>query len=152
MNVPNDNDKLPSNGDPARWQKVKEIFNSILELEEGQGAAYLAAACNGDEDIRQQVEELLASYKTSFLEEKSSELADGEHFLAPGERLGHFEIAHLLGSGRMGQVYLAQDRRLDRRVAIKVYSPKFSGNSAYLARFVRELFGGRRLRDARRNG
>ncbi len=58
--------------------------------------------------------------------------------LAPGKRLGHYEIISLLGKGGMGEVYLAQDVRLGRRVALKVLPAACADDQASLARFFRE--------------
>ena len=55
-----------------------------------------------------------------------------------GTRLGHFEVLDPLGAGGMGEVYLARDTRLDRRVAIKVLPQDVVADSARLARFERE--------------
>jgi hypothetical protein len=58
--------------------------------------------------------------------------------LAPGTRLGSYEIRFRLGAGGMGEVYRARDSRLDRDVAIKVLSDAVAGNPTALARFERE--------------
>jgi serine/threonine-protein kinase len=58
--------------------------------------------------------------------------------IAPGSRLGHYEITSLLGEGGMGQVYRARDSRLGRDVAIKVLPPAFTADADRLARFERE--------------
>ena len=58
--------------------------------------------------------------------------------LAPGTRLGVYEITGLLGEGGMGQVYRARDTRLDRDVAIKILPESFAGDSDRVARFERE--------------
>jgi len=58
--------------------------------------------------------------------------------LDQGTRLGHYEIISPLGKGGMGEVYLAEDARLGRRVALKVLSAAFAGDQDSLARFVRE--------------
>jgi predicted ATPase len=58
--------------------------------------------------------------------------------LAPGFRLGPFEIVAPLGAGGMGVVYSARDTRLERTVAIKLLPPGFSTNSVLLQRFERE--------------
>ena len=58
--------------------------------------------------------------------------------LAPGTRLGAYEIAGLIGAGGMGEVYRAHDTKLDRDVAIKVLPPSFTGDLTRLARFERE--------------
>src|SRR2546421_8233067 len=58
--------------------------------------------------------------------------------LAPGSRLGPYEITAPLGAGGMGEVYRARDARLNRDVAIKVLPPVFAGDPARMARFSRE--------------
>jgi serine/threonine protein kinase len=55
-----------------------------------------------------------------------------------GTRLGPYEIHEQLGAGGMGEVYLAQDTRLDRQVAVKVLPPQFAQDPDRLARFERE--------------
>ena len=58
--------------------------------------------------------------------------------LAPGARLGPYEIVSLLGAGGMGEVYHARDTKLDRDVAVKVLPAPLSKNPEALARFERE--------------
>ena len=58
--------------------------------------------------------------------------------LAPGQRLGPYEIAAALGAGGMGEVYRARDPRLNRDVAIKVLRGVSADDAERLARFRRE--------------
>src|SRR5579863_10608744 len=58
--------------------------------------------------------------------------------LAPGTKLGSYEIVAALGAGGMGEVYRARDTRLERSVAIKVLPAEFSADSDGLHRFERE--------------
>src|SRR5215217_5721084 len=58
--------------------------------------------------------------------------------LAPGTRLGAYEIISLLGAGGMGEVYRATDMDLKRDVAIKVLPASLAGDPDRLARFRRE--------------
>jgi Protein kinase domain/WD40-like Beta Propeller Repeat len=58
--------------------------------------------------------------------------------LAAGTKLGPYEISSLLGAGGMGEVYLAQDARLGRGVAIKILPNEFSRDAQRMARFDRE--------------
>ena len=58
--------------------------------------------------------------------------------LAPGSRLGPYEIVSSLGAGGMGEVFRARDARLGREVAIKVLPKELSGDPDRLARFERE--------------
>src|SRR5687767_3025565 len=97
----------------SEWQKVKSIFNSAVELTPGERDAYLADACASDDDLRREVEKLLDSYRSEFMEAPAREDANGRQ-LTPGSQLGRYEIVELLGVGGMGEVYLARDSQLDR--------------------------------------
>jgi serine/threonine-protein kinase len=108
---------------PERWQQVKEVLRGALELAPEQRPAFLEQACAADHSLRQDVESLLASSdeaRSSFLQSSAARVT-----LAKGTRLGDYEVQSLIGSGGMGEVYRAHDRRLDRDVAIKVL-PVFS--------------------------
>src|SRR6266513_1815801 len=58
--------------------------------------------------------------------------------LAPGTRIGPYEVIGPLGAGGMGEVYRARDGRLDRDVAIKVLPARLSDDPVALARFERK--------------
>ncbi|MBK9314218.1 MAG: alpha/beta fold hydrolase [Acidobacteria bacterium] len=58
--------------------------------------------------------------------------------IKPGTRLGRYEIISRLGVGGMGEVYLARDSQLDRKVALKLLSEQFTDNALWLKRFLRE--------------
>ena len=58
--------------------------------------------------------------------------------LAPGARLGSYEIVALIGAGGMGEVYRARDGKLTRDVALKILPPLFAHDPERLARFSRE--------------
>src|SRR5690349_14057425 len=58
--------------------------------------------------------------------------------LAPGTRLGVYEVVAAIGAGGMGEVYKAKDTRLDRTVAIKVLPSHVSSDPALRERFERE--------------
>jgi Tol biopolymer transport system component/tRNA A-37 threonylcarbamoyl transferase component Bud32 len=56
----------------------------------------------------------------------------------PGTKLGRYEIRSKIGEGGMGEVYLAQDTKLDRKVALKILPAEFAGNQERMRRFTQE--------------
>jgi serine/threonine protein kinase len=130
---------------PARWQRVKAIFLAAQSSAPAERAAFLDEACNGDEVVRGEVESLLAADLTNddFLSAPAYELAaemlaeERPEFLA-GQAVGPYMILSRLGSGGMGEVYLAHDARLDRQIALKVISPNFARDEARVRRFAKE--------------
>ena len=58
--------------------------------------------------------------------------------LAPGTRIGPYEVIDVIGAGGMGEVYLAHDAKLQRRVALKILPEMFAADAERLARFERE--------------
>ena len=118
------------------WQKVKEIFDSAVDLSISERDKFIFDACDGDENLRHRVEELLSSYDTDFLEAAPQGLdAESARFL-PGDRFGRYDVVKLLGVGGMGEVYLAHDAALNRKSAIKVFSSERV--DGHLERFIRE--------------
>ena len=122
----------------TRWEQIKEIFDAALRQEEPERLKFLAEACSGDDELRKEVESLLASFvdAESFLEDPAVPPTQSE--LNPGQTLGDYEIVRPLGAGGMGEVYLAVDKKLNRRVAIKRLPPDLSTNSDANERLLRE--------------
>ena len=127
-----------------RWQRVGGLCQAALDLPAGERAAFLRDACNNDDDIRREVETLLAQEAAAgrFLE--TSIDAAVAQVMQPstrslsGQRLGAFEVGPLLGRGGMGEVYRAHDTQLSRDVALKVLPDIFALDPHRLARFTRE--------------
>jgi serine/threonine-protein kinase len=110
---------------PERWQQIKVILDEALEQEEPERAGFIAAACQGDDELRREVESLAASETEigDFIETPVFRIRlDEVEPLAVGERIGAWRIVREIGRGGMGAVYLAEraDQEFEQRVAIKV--------------------------------
>ncbi|MDQ3748347.1 MAG: serine/threonine-protein kinase, partial [Acidobacteriota bacterium] len=130
-----------------KWQQVKQVFQSALEHAPDEREVFLADACAEDAGLRREVEILLTSFENadddSFMRQAAiGEVADmmvgAEDKLETGKCFGHYEVIKQIGAGGMGEVYLADDKKLDRNVAIKILNEKFNGDESNLRRFVSE--------------
>ncbi|MGD9588366.1 MAG: protein kinase [Pyrinomonadaceae bacterium] len=126
----------------AEWEKVKDVFYNALSIEPSERPSYLEKACAGDAALQAEVETLLDSYESEFLEVPA--IAAGgdwppkeEPAFHGGETIGTYEIVKPIGSGGMGSVYLARDKKLRRNVAIKVIL-EASGPGTAAKRILRE--------------
>jgi len=122
--------------DADRWRRIEELCHEAATRDGRERDAFLDEACGGDEALRQEVESLLAQQP-----KVEGFLATGARrplALAPGSRLGPYEILELVGSGGMGEVYQARDTRLDRLVALKILPPHIGRDPEHRARFARE--------------
>src|SRR5689334_4267808 len=130
---------------PERWQQIQDLLQSALERGPDERAAFLNQACAGDQELQKQVESLLISHEQarSFLEspaaEKAAPLIMAEQTsLNAGQMLGPYKIVSPLGSGGMGEVYLAEDTRLRRKVALKLLPAYLIKDEDRLRRSKRE--------------
>jgi hypothetical protein len=149
--------------DPKRWKRIDEIFHAALDREPSDRAVFLAEACQDDDLLLTEVQELLASHeKESSLFEKGIQLP--KHYCSlcnqplpegmtecpncslptidspsPGSPvLSGYRTLSLLGKGGMGRVYLAEDEILRRHVAIKILPENALEDDHARARFLRE--------------
>jgi eukaryotic-like serine/threonine-protein kinase len=107
-------------------QRAAEIVKDALERDAAEWPAFLDASCNGDAAVRAEAESLLSFQEkaTGFIEQPAAELAarllaEGAA-LGPGARIGQYRVEALIGTGGMGEVYLATDTELKRKVALKL--------------------------------
>jgi serine/threonine protein kinase/Flp pilus assembly protein TadD len=127
------------------WQHLQSLFHAALSLKVEDRAAYLAHACLDDEELRTEVEALIeaSERREDFLEQPA--LSAGLRVLAAdpteeltGQLIGSFKIIRLLGKGGMGNVYLAEETQLGRKVALKFLSGKWADNQWAKRQFAKE--------------
>jgi serine/threonine protein kinase/Tol biopolymer transport system component len=126
---------------PELQQKMDALLESALKLDPAERASFLNRACAGNPSLRQEIESRLQAKPNSEAAEartsrQSKSQPDGN--LAVGETIAHYKILSFLGRGGMGEVYLAQDSRLGRKVALKLLPKALSNDEERLRRFERE--------------
>jgi serine/threonine protein kinase/Tol biopolymer transport system component len=134
--------------DPDRWRRLESVVHAALARPAEEREAFLAEACADDSDLRRDAASLLerAGGADGFLNTPLDALAagaigdsrDSRPALTAGQTLGHYRIIKPIGAGGMGQVYAAEDTRLDRQVAIKILPPELAEDADRRARFTRE--------------
>src|SRR5713226_1825969 len=128
-----------------RWQQIGRLFHSTLACAPEKRAGFLSQACGEDEALRVEVESLLGAHEQdgSFLDLPAYEvaadfLADAFGRLFAGQQIGPYKIISPLAAGGMGEVYLAQDTRLGRKIALKLLSSDFAKDQHRVRRFAQE--------------
>jgi eukaryotic-like serine/threonine-protein kinase len=130
---------------PARFQTIEEIFLAALEQEPDQVGAFLDRTCDGDAVLRREVEKLLVSDQRAgrFIEKSAVGLAtkviqnqDADSLV--GQTIDHYKISEPIGTGGMGEVYLAIDIVARRKAALKLLPLRFTGDAERLKRFQQE--------------
>jgi serine/threonine protein kinase/tetratricopeptide (TPR) repeat protein len=128
-----------------RWKQVNDLFQSAVERAPGERGTFLHEACHGDEGLRREVESLLTSYEQAenFIELPAFEVApelvtNARAGALVGKVIGHYRIESLIGLGGMGEVYLARDERLGRKVALKLLPEHLTADETQLSRFKAE--------------
>jgi eukaryotic-like serine/threonine-protein kinase len=129
---------------PERWQQIDKLLEQALEQEPVRRNLFLDRACSGDDELRREVETLLAAHdrgggllSSPAVVTATQKPADSPQSLF-GQSLSHYQILSRLGEGGMGIVYKARDTHLDRFVAIKVLPPELVADPDRKRRFVQE--------------
>jgi eukaryotic-like serine/threonine-protein kinase len=128
-----------------RWQDIDRLLGEALERPRTERSAFLAEACGDDENLRLEVNSLLGSAEAAedFIEIPvttlaAEALANQKILSVASQQVGHYQVISLLGAGGMGEVYLAQDTRLNRKVALKLLPERFTSDPERVRRFERE--------------
>src|SRR4030095_2399448 len=128
---------------PERWQQIKALLESALQRDPLERNAFLDEACRGDNDLRAEVAALIESHAKaeSFIESPAYQLmAESliETDLPSGYKIGFYQILDRFGSGGMGDIYLAEDTRLGRKVIVKTLPTHFTKDPGRVRRFQLE--------------
>jgi eukaryotic-like serine/threonine-protein kinase len=132
--------------EPGRLEQIEDLYHAALEVDPTEREALLAAREGTDDDLIGEVRSLLAAHVASgafmagppesLAAQMFAEQSNGTNLI--GKEIGHYKISGFLAKGGMGEVYLAEDTRLDRKVALKFLPGEFARDEHWMRRFLRE--------------
>src|SRR5687768_10793170 len=129
---------------PEHFDQVQDLYSRAVEISASRRAGFLDQECMGDQELRREVESLLAEHERigTFMEEPALETAakliSARRESWAGKHIGHYEILSFLDAGGMGEVYRSRDTKLKREVAIKILPAEWSQDTDRVHRFRRE--------------
>jgi serine/threonine protein kinase len=131
---------------PERWRQLNEIFHAALDLPPGDRESYLTRACSGDLGLHLRVTDMIRNHeRTTGILDRSPfqsspiKLEHKQSFEIGQMVSGRYEIVRFIAKGGMGEVYEAQDRELNDRVALKTLLPEIAAMERMALRFKREI-------------
>ncbi len=135
--------------DAAQQERLGELFEHVQALSARERATFLDETYRGDPVLHAELISLLASYDEApdYLEQLAGEVLpaalgafveEAPEEIPAGQRIAHYEVLGRLGSGGMGVVYKAYDRRLDRLVALKFLPGHLAADDAAKVRLIYE--------------
>ena len=130
--------------DPARWQRVRDVFAAVADLQASDRPERLTDLCGSDDALRHEVESLLSHDRMpndpigDLVGAAAHAAAEAARPVRLGDTLLHYRLTERIGEGGMGIVWRAVDETLGREVAIKVLPPGVGDDPRRLARFERE--------------
>src|SRR5215813_14967959 len=138
---------------PERWRRANQLFHSARQLAPEERAAFIETSCADDEPLRLKLLAMLDAAQeddhqfSAPVWEKAANaipVAEGAEVakmqLAAGQRIGHYEVLNHLESGGMGEVWLAYDTRVRRKVALKLLPARFTTDADRVRRFEQEAY------------
>jgi serine/threonine protein kinase len=130
---------------PEKMQRLEELFHEALELKPQERSDFMARVRDSSPELVAAVESLIAAHERSdeFIdspayEAASESIVNVKPALMVGQVVAHYQIVAPLGKGGMGEVYLASDTKLNRKVALKILPAEFTNHKERLRRFIQE--------------